>query len=48
MTFDTVEQAVELANDTVYGLAASVWTKNIDKALTVTRRVRAAASGSIP
>ena len=41
MTFDTVEQAVELANDTVYGLAASVWTKNIDKALTVTRRVRA-------
>ncbi|MBI1170067.1 aldehyde dehydrogenase family protein [bacterium] len=41
MPFDTVEQAVALANDTVYGLAASVWTKNIDKALTVTRRVRA-------
>ena len=39
--FDTVEQAIEIANDTVYGLAASVWTKNIDKALTVTRRVKA-------
>ena len=39
--FDTMEQAISLANDTVYGLAASVWTKNIDKALTVTRRVRA-------
>lgn len=41
MPFDTVEEAIALANDTVYGLAASLWTKNIDKALTVTRRVRA-------
>jgi len=41
MHFDTVEEAIAMANDTVYGLSASVWTKNIDKALTVTRRVRA-------
>ncbi len=39
--FDTAEQAIRMANDTVYGLAASVWTKNIDTALTVSRRVRA-------
>ena len=39
--FDTLEEAITIANDTVYGLAASVWTKNIDKALTVTRRVQA-------
>lgn len=39
--FDTVEEAVSIANDTEYGLAASVWTKNIDKALTVSRRVQA-------
>lgn len=39
--FDTVDEAIHLANDTVYGLAASVWSKNIDTALTVTRRVRA-------
>lgn len=41
MPFDTVEEAIAIANDTEYGLAASVWTKNIDTALTVTRRVRA-------
>ncbi|SNT20915.1 aldehyde dehydrogenase family protein [Antarctobacter heliothermus] len=39
--FDTIEEAIALANDTEYGLAASVWTKNIDKALMVTRRVQA-------
>jgi acyl-CoA reductase-like NAD-dependent aldehyde dehydrogenase len=39
--FDTMQEAIHLANDTVYGLAASVWTKNIDTALTVSRRVRA-------
>lgn len=39
--FDTVEEAIAIANDSVYGLAASVWTKNIDKALSVTRRVQA-------
>jgi acyl-CoA reductase-like NAD-dependent aldehyde dehydrogenase len=41
MPFDTVEEAIDLANDTEYGLAASLWTKNIDKALSVTRRVAA-------
>jgi acyl-CoA reductase-like NAD-dependent aldehyde dehydrogenase len=41
MPFDTVEEAIAIANDTEYGLAASVWTKNIDTALAVTRRVRA-------
>lgn len=41
MPFDRLEEAIALANDTDYGLAASLWTKNIDKALTVTRRVQA-------
>ncbi len=41
MPFETLDQAIALANDTVYGLAASVWTKNIDKALQLTRQIQA-------
>lgn len=39
--FDTVEEAVALANDTEYGLAATVWSHDIDAAISVARRVRA-------
>src|SRR5690606_35756803 len=35
MTFRTKDEAVELANNTRYGLAASVWTENISLALDV-------------
>ncbi|WP_371229230.1 aldehyde dehydrogenase family protein [Roseovarius sp. 2305UL8-3] len=41
LTFETVEEATALALDTEYGLAASVWSKNIDKALGVIRKMRA-------
>lgn len=40
-TFTTIEEAIALALDTQYGLAASVWSKNIDKALGVIRKMRA-------
>ena len=41
MTFRTHGEAVALANDTRYGLAASVWTENINLALDVAPRIKA-------
>jgi betaine-aldehyde dehydrogenase len=38
--FRTEEEAVELANAVEYGLANSVWSKNIDTALALGRRLR--------
>ncbi len=40
-TFRTPEEAVELANNTRYGLAASVWTENINLALDVAPKLKA-------
>ncbi|MDQ3460017.1 MAG: aldehyde dehydrogenase family protein [Deinococcota bacterium] len=41
MTFRTPEEAVELANNTPYGLAASVWTENLNLALDVAPKLEA-------
>jgi betaine-aldehyde dehydrogenase len=37
--FDGEEEAVRLANDTIYGLSGSIWTRNGAKALRVARAV---------
>jgi len=37
--FDSEEQAVQLANDTRYGLAAAVWTQNLARAHRVARQM---------
>lgn len=39
--FDTEDEAVRLANDTVYGLAGGVFTQDLGKALRVLKRLRA-------
>jgi len=39
--FDTVEEAVAIANSTVYGLSAGVWTRDLDKAFFFGRSLKA-------
>ena len=41
MTFRTPAEAVELANNTAYGLAASIWSENVNVALDVAAQVKA-------
>ena len=40
MPFDSDDEAIRLANDTPYGLAASAWTKDVYRALRATREIR--------
>ncbi|MBX7120242.1 MAG: aldehyde dehydrogenase family protein [Gemmatimonadaceae bacterium] len=41
MSFRTPEESVALANNTVFGLAASVWTENINLALDIAPKLKA-------
>ena len=40
-TFKDLDDAIRIANNTVYGLVASVWTRDINKAMKIATRVRA-------
>ena len=39
--YSTVDQAIEIANDTPYGLASAVWAGDKDKATAIARRIKA-------
>ncbi len=41
VTFDDVEEGIALGNQTIYGLAAGVWTRDISKAIRVARALQA-------
>jgi gamma-glutamyl-gamma-aminobutyraldehyde dehydrogenase len=39
--FDGIDEAIAIANDTIYGLAAGVWTRDIDTAFRLVRGIEA-------
>ncbi len=39
--YSAIDQAIEIANDTPYGLASAVWAGDTDKATSIARRIRA-------
>ncbi len=41
LTFETAEEAVAIANETLYGLSAAVWSRDFDICLTAARRIKA-------
>ena len=38
--FDTMEDAIRMGNDTEYGLASSIWTRDFETAMVMTRKIR--------
>jgi aldehyde dehydrogenase (NAD+) len=41
LSFRDMEEAIEIAHDTQYGLAAAIWTRDVGKAHSTARRLRA-------
>jgi acyl-CoA reductase-like NAD-dependent aldehyde dehydrogenase len=41
ITFDDIEEAIAIANRSQYGLVAGVWTRDINKAMTIASRIKA-------
>lgn len=44
-SFDTDEEAISLANDSVYGLNASIWTSDVRRGQRLARRIRCGTVG---
>src|SRR5207253_1885429 len=41
LSFSDLSEAIRLANSTVYGLSAGIWTRDVDKAIQAARSIRA-------
>lgn len=44
---DTIDEAVDLANDSEYSLSAAVWTDNVHQAFDVASRINSGQSSSL-
>ena len=44
MPFDTVDEAIGRANQSAYGLASSIWSRDVDAAMTLARRIEAGST----
>ncbi|KAJ4249079.1 hypothetical protein NW762_012411 [Fusarium torreyae] len=45
LTFDTEEEALQMANDTEYGLAGYIWTESLSRALRLSHELEAGSIG---
>lgn len=43
--YDTEDDAIKIANDSVYGLAGSVWTTNVSKGIEISEKIRTGTYG---
>ncbi|WP_167197433.1 aldehyde dehydrogenase family protein [Brevibacterium pigmentatum] len=51
LPYDTVDEAIEIANDSEYGLGGGVWAKTRDEGIAIARKIRTgqvAINGAIP
>jgi betaine-aldehyde dehydrogenase len=45
IAYDDINDAVRIANESRYGLAGSIWTKDVEKGMSIARRVRTGSLG---
>ncbi|BBZ24897.1 aldehyde dehydrogenase [Mycolicibacter hiberniae] len=45
IAYDTEDDAVAIANDSVYGLAGSVWTSNVERGIEIAKKIRTGTYG---
>ncbi|MFW0795156.1 aldehyde dehydrogenase [Gordonia sp. CPCC 205515] len=45
IAYDTVDEAIEIANDSDYGLAGSIWTSDVERGVEIAKQVRTGTLG---
>lgn len=45
IAYDTVDEAIAIANDSDYGLAGSVWTADVERGIEISEKIRTGTFG---